>query len=261
MSHASLGQFLSACGSLEPLRVGAGQRDQPLSDTWTFGQPFLVIGRRPDSDLLLDHWQVSRRHAYLQLIEGRYFCVDLGSRTGTHGGDASERFGWLERGRALQIGPFTVRPEWPEQAPRQAPPAPAPAVTWELPGRAIGQALWRMDRQLVLIGRSPACRIRIVQPDVSKYHCSLVLTPVGVWAVDLLGQNGIFVNDEPVRYARLDDGDVLRVGNHLLRPRYGAELPPWSRPSRAARRRPAMSSRRSSPPPARSGPASRPPRC
>jgi hypothetical protein len=104
VNHASLEQFLSACGSPEPLRVCVGERDQPLTNTWTFRQPFLVIGRRPDSDLLLDHWQVSRRHAYLQLIEGRYFCVDLGSRTGTHGGDASERFGWLERARALRSG-------------------------------------------------------------------------------------------------------------------------------------------------------------
>jgi pSer/pThr/pTyr-binding forkhead associated (FHA) protein len=217
-------QFLSACGSPEPLRVDVGQRDELLTETWTFGQPFLVVGRRPDSDLLLDHWQVSRRHAYLQLIEGRYFCVDLGSRTGTHGGDATERFGWLEPGRAIQIGPYAVRPEWPEQVPREAPPT--PGVTWELPGRAIGQAVWQMDRQLVLIGRSPACRIRIVQPDVSKFHCSLVLTPMGVWAVDLLGQKGILVNDEPVRCARLEDGDVLRVGSHRLRPRYDSELPP-----------------------------------
>ena len=80
---------------------------------------------------MLDHWQVSRRHAYLQLIEGRYYCVDLGSRTGTHGGDATERSGWLERGRAIQIGPFTVRPEWPDRAARRPRP---------LPGRDLGAA-------------------------------------------------------------------------------------------------------------------------
>ena len=109
--------FLAACGSSEPLRLGVGQRDGLLSETRLFRQPFLVIGRRPESDLALDHWQVSRRHAYLQLIEGRYYCVDLGSRTGTHGGDATERSGWLERGRAIQIGPFAVRPESPTTAP------------------------------------------------------------------------------------------------------------------------------------------------
>ena len=244
MNHHSLEQFLSDCGSPEPIRVGVGQRDQPLSQTWTFQQPFLVIGRSPDSDLMLDHWQVSRRHAYLQLIEGRYYCVDLGSRTGTHGGDASERSGWLDRDRAIQIGPYSVRPDWPAGDGSGSRPLPgfgshsarpgwlagdgsgsraSPGVTWELPGRAIGQAVWRMDRPLVLVGRSPACRIRIVEPDVSKFHCSLVLTPTGVWVVDLLGQKGVYVNGEPVRCARLLDNDELRVGRHALRPRYDDE--------------------------------------
>jgi pSer/pThr/pTyr-binding forkhead associated (FHA) protein len=111
VNHPSQEFFLAACGSSEPLRIGVGQRDETLLETRTFRQPFLVIGRRPESDLMLDHWQVSRRHAYLQLIEGQYYCVDLGSRTGTHGGDATERSGWLERGRAIQIGPYAVRPE------------------------------------------------------------------------------------------------------------------------------------------------------
>lgn len=215
--------FLSACGSDEPLRVGVGPRDELSSETWTFSQPFLVIGRRPESDLVLDHWQVSRRHAYLQLIGGRYYCVDLGSRTGTHGGDATERSGWLDRGRAIQIGPFVIRPEGPSAPPEEM--KDFPGVTWELPGRSIGQAVWRMDRHLVLVGRSPACKVRIVEPDVSKFHCSLVLTPMGVWVVDLLGQKGAFVNDEPVRCARLEDGDELRIGRHTLRPRYDGALP------------------------------------
>jgi pSer/pThr/pTyr-binding forkhead associated (FHA) protein len=218
VNHSLEEFFLAACGSSEPLRIGVGPRDETLLETSTFRRPFLVIGRRPESDLVLDHWQVSRRHAYLQLIEGRYYCVDLGSRTGTHGGDATERSGWLERGRAIRIGPYAVRPEWPTQGGQSF--GPLPGVTWELPGRVVGQAIWRMDRHLVLIGRSPACKIRIVEPDVSRFHCSLVHTPHGVWVVDLLGQKGIFVNDEPVRSARLEDGDSLRVGRHVLRARY-----------------------------------------
>jgi pSer/pThr/pTyr-binding forkhead associated (FHA) protein len=229
VNHHSLELFLTACGSSDPLRLGVGQRDGSQSETWTFRQPFLVIGRRPESDLMLDHWQVSRRHAYVQLIEGRYYCVDLGSRTGTHGGDATERSGWLERGRSIQIGPFSVRPEWPTSGAR--PPGPLPGVTWELPGRAIGQAIWRMDRHLILIGRSPACKIRIVEPDVSKFHCSVVLTAHGLWVVDLLGQRGVFVNEMPVRCARLEDGDELRIGRHKLRARYDDAPLPLPRPT------------------------------
>ncbi|WP_435011841.1 FHA domain-containing protein (plasmid) [Tundrisphaera lichenicola] len=223
MKHASSWQFLSACGSSGPLRVGVGPRDGAPAEYVSFDHPFLMIGRAPGSDLLLDHWQVSRRHAYLQLIEGRYYCVDLGSRTGTHGGDATERSGWLDQDRAIQIGPYSVHPERAESDDFEA--RPVPGVTWELPGRAIGHSIWKMDRPLVLIGRSPACRIRVVQPDISKFHCSLVLTPTGVWVVDLMGQNGVLVNEVPVRFARLGDGDELRLGRHTFRPRYEDELP------------------------------------
>ncbi len=218
MNDPTLAQFLSACGSTEPLRFGVGSRDAMELDVRTFEQPFLVIGRSADADLVLDHWQVSRRHAYLQLIEGRYYCVDLGSRTGTHGGDATKRSGWIEPGRVIQIGPYVVRPQWPANSIR---PAKRPSgVTWELPSRAVGRSVWRMDQYMAMIGRSPACKIRFLEPDVSKFHCSVVLTRHGLWVIDLLGEHGVFVNDEKVRCARIDEGDELRVGGHVLRARY-----------------------------------------
>ena len=260
VNHPSLEQFLSACGSPEPLRVGVGQRDQLLSETWTFRQPFLVIGRRPDSDLMLDHWQVSRRHAYLQLIEGRYLLRRPREPDRDPRGGRVRAVGWLERGPGDPDRPVRGPPGMARAGPPRGP-GPLPGVTWELPGRAIGQAVWRMDRQLVLVGRSPACRIRIVEPDVSKFHCSLVLTPMGVWAVDLLGQNGIFVNDEPVRFARLEDGDELRVGRHSLRPRYDARRRPWPGPAGPADGRPAGELATIAPVPGPIRPATWPPGC
>jgi pSer/pThr/pTyr-binding forkhead associated (FHA) protein len=230
VNDQSLELFLAACGSDEPLRLGVGQRDAMESTIRSFSKPFLVIGRSPESDLVLDHWQVSRRHAYLQLIDGRYYCIDLGSRTGTHGGDATRRSGWLEPGRSIQIGPYTVRPEWPEAQPRAA--SPPTGVTWELPNQTIGQAIWRMDRYLALIGRSPACKIRLVETDVSKFHCSVVLTNHGLWAIDLLGEHGVFVNDQKIRCAQVNDGDELRVGRHILRPRFDRPFRPLP-PSKA----------------------------
>ena len=224
MNNPPMHLFLEACGASEPIRAGVGPRDVMQSETRTFDRPFLVIGRSAESDLTLEHWQVSRRHAYLQLLGGRYFCVDLGSRTGTHGGDATERMGWLGEGRAIQIGPYTVRPDPPSRRPRDG--RPLPGVTWELPGQAPDRAIWRMDWDIALVGRSPACQLRIFESDVSKFHCSLVLTRLGVWVVDLLARDGVFVNDERVRCARLEEGDELRVGRHIIRPRYDAAPPP-----------------------------------
>jgi pSer/pThr/pTyr-binding forkhead associated (FHA) protein len=231
VNDPTLTNFLAACGSKEPLRYGVGPREQMELDVRSFSQPFLVIGRSADTDLVLDHWQVSRRHAYLQLIEGRYYCVDLGSRTGTHGGDAAKRSGWLQQGRVIQIGPYAVRPEWPANVIR---PAKRPSgLTWELPGGAVGQTSWRMDQYMAMIGRSPACKIRFLEPDISKFHCSVVLTRHGLWVIDLLGDTGIYVNDEKIRCARIEEGDELRVGSHILRARY--DHPPLPLPLTVAR--------------------------
>jgi len=81
-----------------------------------------------------------------------------------------------------------------------------------------------MTRRIALIGRSRSCKVRLNDDSVSTVHCSLVRTPKGVWAVDLLGRGGIAVNGVPVRLARLEAGDQLRVGEFLLRCRYSQPL-------------------------------------
>ena len=218
VDQALLDEFLAECGLSGPFRVDVGQKGDAATRVIELRQPFLVIGRRAGSDLLLDHWQVSRRHAYLQLIEGRFFGVDLGSRTGTHGGDATERSGWLEPGRAIQIGPYLVRPSLPTVAGRDYPPL--PVVTWTINGPGDETSYWTMNRGLALIGRSPACKVRLADPEVSRFHASLVLTTGGVWAVDLLSQRPMLLNGQPVRFARVEPGDELQIGRHALVPDY-----------------------------------------
>ena len=218
MDQALLDEFLAECGLLAPFRVEVGLKGDQATQLHEFRQPFLLIGRRAGSDLLLDHWQVSRRHAYLQLIEGRFYGVDLGSRTGTHGGDATERAGWLEPGRAIQIGPYLVRPALPAASDRDYPPL--PIVTWTITSPTEDPSFWSMNRGLALVGRSPACRVRLADPEVSRFHCSLVLTTSGVWAVDLLSRRPLEINGQPVRFGRVDPGDRLQVGGHLLIPDY-----------------------------------------
>ena len=228
MDQALLDEFFTECGLSDRFRVEVGLKGESTSQVLEFRQPFLVIGRRSGSDMMLDHWLVSRRHAYLQLIEGRFFCVDLGSRTGTHGGDATERSGWLEPGRAIQIGPYSVRPELPPVADRDYPPL--PIVTWTITSPSEDPSFWTMNRGLALIGRSPACRVRLPEADVSRFHCSLVLTTSGVWAIDLLSQRPVIVNGQAVRFARIMPGDELQVGRYVMAPEYDLSLIQAARP-------------------------------
>jgi hypothetical protein len=81
-----LGQFLEACGTSGPLRLewSDGEMRQPVCRD--FQQPMVLVGRNPRADLVLDHPLVGLRHAYLQLVEGRLFAIDLGSRQGLRWG-------------------------------------------------------------------------------------------------------------------------------------------------------------------------------
>ena len=69
-----------------------------------------------------------------------------------------------------------------------------------------------VHRVLSLIGSASGCKFRLTDPSVSRFHCSLLQTPAGLWIVDLLGQRGITVNEVPVRSSRLVDGDVSELG-------------------------------------------------
>ncbi len=238
MSQQSIDRFLEACGGTGPLYLNIEYQGRPEPMRRVLQQPFALIGRDARSDLFLSHEQVSRRHAYLQLIGGRLFCVDLLSRTGTHWRRGPKPYGWLDYQRAIRIGPFWIRLVDEAQDGQAAPPSQPsaseflaqyglPAVTLEIVGMSGDSWNWQMTPTVALVGRSENCRVHLRERSVSRFHCSLVRTPLGVWVIDLLGRGGIEVNEVFVRCTRLDDGDRLQVGKFLIRLHY--ETGPISR--------------------------------
>src|SRR5262249_30421833 len=185
---------------------------------------------------------VSQRHAYLQVIAGRVFCVDLLSRSGLHRDGTSLRSGWLGGDQVLGIGPFRVPLAATSHAgssagadlPRPLVSCPAqpdslPAVGLECDNGITSPVSWPMNRVLALVGRAPVCKLRVTEPGVARVHCSLLRTSLGVWVISLLGQEGVFVNGSRVRCARLDEGDQFQGGGVTIRVRQErgqARLPP-----------------------------------
>ena len=76
-----------------------------------------------------------------------------------------------------------------------------------------------MNRVMSLVGSAHGCKFRLADPSVSPFHCGLLRTATGLWVIDLLGPDGIGVNDVPVRYALLAPDDVLSVGRYRIRMR------------------------------------------
>ncbi|HEY1858792.1 MAG TPA: FHA domain-containing protein, partial [Gemmataceae bacterium] len=74
--------FLEACGATGPLVLEYSFGQEPEPADCVLHQPFAVMGRAPHADLALTGPEVSMRHAYLQVLDGRPFLLDLDSRTG-----------------------------------------------------------------------------------------------------------------------------------------------------------------------------------
>jgi pSer/pThr/pTyr-binding forkhead associated (FHA) protein len=226
--------FLAACGIEDSFQFAIENQGATESRLRLLYQPFAVIGRDLRADVVLDHVDVSRRHVYLQVVEGRVFWVDLESRTGTRGERESQRFGWLDGGRTFCVGPYVIRRfvgdsqaddkcdrgDLPRDTPlvaRAYPHAAQPEVALEFLNGPSQSMFKPVHRVLSLIGSASGCKFRLTDSSVSRFHGSLLQTSAGLWIVDLLGQKGITINDVPVRSSRLVDGDIVKIGRYQIR--------------------------------------------
>jgi pSer/pThr/pTyr-binding forkhead associated (FHA) protein len=230
--------FRTGCGAAGPLRLGCGPVGQPPEQARAFETPFVLVGRDERNDLVLAHQAVSRRHAYLQLLGGRLFCLDLKSRFGMRLGGEHKPSGWLGSG-PLVLWPYELTLDAPRPPDGPEPPDPLttrtldpeglPEVVLETHNGSVKRARWRMTRALALAGQHPACKLHFIHPTVSAFHCAWVRTPGGLWVIDLLSRAGVLVNGAPVRWTRLGDGDRVQVGQYEVLVR--VKPPPAARPA------------------------------
>jgi hypothetical protein len=98
-----------------------------------------------------------------------------------------------------------------------------PRPTLEISCDGQTSTRWRLTRLVVLVGSAPSCQVQLGHTSVSRFHCSLVRTPLGVWVVDLLGRGGTLLNGNPVPWAQLEDGAEVGVGVFRIRVSFRAE--------------------------------------
>jgi pSer/pThr/pTyr-binding forkhead associated (FHA) protein len=226
--------FLNACGLTDSLQLVVESQSAEDGELRLLHQPFAVIGRDPRADIVLNHARVSQRHAYVQVVDGRAFWVDLDSRTGTQSDGQPQKSGWLEGQRTVRAGPFVIRRVAGEShpdnervqgiLPRDVPlvaraqsRAPLAEVALEFLNGPAQSMAWPVHRVMSLIGSASGCKFRLTDASVSRFHGSLLRTEAGFWIIDLLGHHGITVNEMPVRFSQLADQDVLKIGRYQIR--------------------------------------------
>jgi hypothetical protein len=71
----------------------------------------------------------------------------------------------------------------------------------------------RVDKRRILLGRSRECDIQVEDANVSRRHAELRQEGASYWIVDLESTNGIEVNGQRVKRAKLESGDSFTVGS------------------------------------------------
>jgi hypothetical protein len=118
---------------------------------------------------------------------------------------AEEPDGQVEPGATMIYRPRTPRSD--------AEDAPPPEVDREIASLAWDGHSLRIEKRRVLLGRSRECDIQVEDPNVSRRHAELRQEGSSFWIVDLDSTNGVEVNGQRVKRAKLSSGDSFTVGS------------------------------------------------
>jgi len=87
---------------------GAAQDFVPEIRPFPLGAPEITIGRLPDNMVVLNHPQVSGRHARLEQVQGGYRIIDTGSTNHVYVNGQRIHNQLLNPGDEIRIGPFNL---------------------------------------------------------------------------------------------------------------------------------------------------------
>lgn len=210
------------------LRVWEPGASAPGPALW-IDQPFALVGRAEGSDIRIADDNVSSRHAYLHLDERGLYGVDLATRTGTRFHGAQRSACWLHQGQFLEVAGRRIELVGlrADGAPPRGEPAdglltdagetPLPRVT--LRPASTPNSPWSLNSELVFLGRSSACGVRVDSTSAMRIHCAIARTPRGVFVIDL-GGRGVWIGSRLIQgAAALFDGDELTIGAAAFRVR------------------------------------------
>jgi diguanylate cyclase (GGDEF)-like protein len=86
-------------------------------------------------------------------------------------------------------------------------------ITGREPGKSIDINPGRQ-----ILGRESDCAIQLLDPCVSRHHAVIDRDPHGAVTVqNLSATNGTHVNDDKIDTVRLNNGDIIRIGNVVLK--------------------------------------------
>lgn len=223
--HDATGQdFLEDC-RVNPETIVRLDRPGAAPILVKMDRPQLLIGSDPSCDLTLNDVAIRHHHCLLQWLDGHIFCCDLNRRSpsSTRRGSISNGC-WIDHG-PVSIGSYELSIVEPDRAFEcdDSPLDRSSELSLEYPHLGFQFScvdrednIWPVDRPITLIGRSSICKLRTNHKSVHMVHACLIRTTKACWLVDLAKDETTCVNDRPIRVARIDVGDAIRIGSFQI---------------------------------------------
>ncbi len=202
------------------------------SQTYTFSQKLIRIGRLKENEITLKDVSVSRQHAVITFVDGEYKITDT-SKNGTFlNGELIGRNGEkvLRSGDNIQISNFVINVDieddyknfekTSELIQHCFADSSSSALNVLFPyievvgGITSGERYeFVEDYEEIILGRAPNCDIQIPHKSVSKNHAKIVKKKNTFDLIDLNSSNGVFVNGIKVNGSTtLKDRDEIVLG-------------------------------------------------
>ncbi len=186
------------------------------------------IGRSLENDLQIDDGSVSRSHAMVNVSDGQFTLVDLGSTSGTRIGDrliSGKRIGAgssivIGRTRLHLVSVDAYQGGASSGATMVGSPTGSSLSLVAQSGPDAGKSFLLTSAQN-MIGRDPSAQVTLSDPTVSSHHAVIRVDADRTSIADLGSQAGTQVDGESVQGSRISVGDRVVIGQSefmLMRP-------------------------------------------
>jgi pSer/pThr/pTyr-binding forkhead associated (FHA) protein len=190
----------------------------------TIRRPFALLGRGEGCDIRIDDPTVGTRHAYLHMDRRGIFVVDLATRSGIRFNDVAGTAGWLRPGQALEVAGRRIEivsahidgvSSFSGPNPRSllADAGDQSLARLSLRDESAPENPWTVDSELLFIGRSASCGVRVDGEAAARIHAVVIRGPNAAYLVDLSGRGVVLNGQLTTGAAPLVDGDHLHIGS------------------------------------------------
>ena len=186
----------------------------------------ITIGRGNRNTIIIRDNEVSREHLRMTRVDNGFEIADNGSSNGTFVDGQPLQDGWtLYDPAVIELGDSITLEYWPGEPDEEAISANA-HMSHSLQSQAYlivtvpsddQPAVYPLTGVASVVGRATNCEIVIVEPEVSREHFRITLTPRGYVVDDLGSTNGTYVNGRRLEDTYLlQPGDVLQIGTTVF---------------------------------------------